>query len=62
MKDRPQNTPLNEWPLAWLKLECCQLLDWPAYIMAHDHEKRREGAPVTPDEMRAYIRKHTTYR
>ena len=56
MKDRPQNTPLDEWPLAWLKIECASLLDTPGYILATDDEKRRDGLPATVNEMREFIR------
>jgi hypothetical protein len=56
MKDRPQNTPLEEWPPAWLKIECASILNHPAYLMMHDHEKRSENLPVTEDEMRDLIR------
>jgi hypothetical protein len=55
-KATPQNTPLEEWPPAWLKLEVCSLLDMPGYILWHDHEKREHGYPVTLDEMREFIR------
>ena len=55
-KDRPQNTPLEEWPPAWLKMEVASLLDTPGYIMMHDHEKAAAGYPVTQDEMRDFIR------
>jgi hypothetical protein len=58
MKNHPQNKPLDEWPPAWIKLECASLLDWPAYLLAHDHEKQARGAPITLEEMRAFIRKH----
>jgi hypothetical protein len=56
MKDRPQNTPLDEWPPAWLRMEVCNLLDNPGYILMHDHEKAAAGYPVSQDEMRDLIR------
>lgn len=55
MNTRPQNTPLGEWPLAWLKIEVASLLDTPGYILMHDHEKSAVGYPVTEDEMREFI-------
>jgi len=51
----PKDTPLEQWPSGWLKLEIASLLDTPAYLWLHDSEKRRDGYPVTDDEMRAFI-------
>lgn len=54
----PNNTPLEEWPPAWLKLEVASMLDECMYPIMHDWEKRDRGLPVTVDEMRAYIKAH----
>lgn len=54
----PNNTPLEEWPPAWLKLEVASMTDNHMYIIMHDHEKKAAGLPVTEDEMRAYIKAH----
>lgn len=56
MIDRMQNTPLDEWPAPWLRMECASILKWSGYLLATESEKRAEGAPVTDDEMRTYIR------
>ena len=57
-RPHPSTTPLDQWPPAWLKLECSDLLNDGMFIMLHDHEKRAKGLPVTDDEMRAFIREH----
>lgn len=58
-RKHPSTTPLSEWPPAWLKFECADILDEPGFIMLHDHEKRTKGWPVTDEEMRDFILKHT---
>lgn len=58
LERHPNNTPLEEWPPAWLKLEVASMLDNPMYIIMHDWEKTERGLPATEDEMRAYIKAH----
>ena len=54
-KATPQNTPLDKWPPAWLKIECASLLDTPGYIMMTDHEREHGGYPASDAERREFI-------
>jgi len=56
MTRHPKNTPLAEWPSAWLKMECASLLDDAIYIIMREDEKKAHHYPVTEDEMRNYIK------
>lgn len=55
-KTTMQNTPIDYWPLAWLRMDCAFLLDNPAFVLMHDDEKRKQRLPVTEDEMREFIK------
>jgi hypothetical protein len=57
LRKHPTNTPLEEWPSGWLKMEVASMLGDCTYIMMHDHEKKAADLPVTDEDMRTYIRK-----
>jgi hypothetical protein len=46
----PNTTPIESWPLGWLRLECCSILT-PTYLIMNDDEKRSLGYPITKEEM-----------
>ncbi len=52
----PNETPLEDWPESWLKLEVASLMNDPLYIIMTDLEKRAASYPVTIEEMQQYIR------
>ena len=52
----PKDTPLHDWLPGWLKMEVASILGISSYVIMHDHEKLAVGYPVTPDEMRNFIR------
>jgi hypothetical protein len=56
MTARPCETPLEQWPRAWLVLETASLLAKPGYLVLLDSEKSAQGLPLTDDEMRDFIR------
>jgi hypothetical protein len=55
-------TPLEDWPDGWLKLEVASQLDKPEYIMLHSHEKKAKELPDTREEMIAFLRQKGEYR
>lgn len=52
----PSNTPIDEWPIGWLKMAVASGLNNPSYLTMSDGVKLAAGLPVTEDEMRALIR------
>lgn len=52
--NHPQNTPLFEWTDGWLTLSVCAHTD-VSYMVAHEHEKRARGWPVTRAEKIALL-------
>lgn len=51
-------SPLTEWPPAWLKLEVAQILKNPRYLIMTQDEKLEQDYPATEKEMREFIEKH----
>lgn len=46
----PQNVPLSKWSSGWLKMSVAGHVGVD-FIVAHEHEKRAAGWPVTDAEM-----------
>lgn len=55
MRKHPKDTPLDQWPEGWLKMEVASLLDTPGYVLMREDEKQRAGYPCTSQEMREFI-------
>lgn len=53
----PRDIPLEQWTNGWLKFDVARKLDYPIYLVMHDHEKRQMGFPVTREEMIAFLKK-----
>lgn len=53
-KHHPQNVPLEQWNDGWLKMSVSCHVD-PTYLIAHEHEKRERGWPVTRQEMIEFL-------
>jgi hypothetical protein len=54
-KQQPVNTPLKQWPDAWLKMECAHLLEDASFLAMNDEEKQLAGYPVSREEMIRFI-------
>jgi hypothetical protein len=50
----PQNIPLSKWSDGWLTMSVCHYTD-VTYMVAHEHEKRERGWPVTREEKIALL-------
>ena len=53
-----RDVPLEDWPPGWLKLQVASLLNKPDYILMTVREKEGAGLPITPDEMRKFIKEY----
>jgi hypothetical protein len=56
---RIRDAPLEKWPPGWLKLEVARLSQESSYLIMTDKEKKSLGLPVTEEEMRAFIKRHS---
>ena len=52
----PDNTPLDQWSVDWLRVEVAVLIGRPNYLWITDAEKKKLKYPVTEAQMKKFIR------